>query len=581
MLEIKIYHNNVLKNIDLPEKLKLSFNLNSPIWDFDKIAGSYTLPFELPNTPNNRKLLNIPCLESIDNSIDYECAIYINGLLFKEGVLTITECDNHILKASILLNISRINKIADKLIRELDIFGSEQNWEWKSEYLPEQDNFALPEILDDIFLKDTFWEDRSKPINWYDTDNNKYYGQYAAQNGYASDYHPVVPQPQLNFIIKKLFQYFGYTIDYNYFNENENQKIIILSVDDAMFVKYDNDNDGFFCELNTYNLKNHLPYITVAEFLNALHNFFALDFNIIGNDISIKPIKEYLEDNSYIDITDKVSREIRVINKEPITGIILNWQEHPDEYTSGAKFKDSIEWKPLYTNTDPNYPQPDIVMNNTGLIMIPSGNVTYKPEFYIAEYFEWQTGEIEFRWHYFYDKNNMDAFFGDIYQDFFSKKFTKKPLSINLNIAPFATKTYSWAVDYNHSKIRQKGNTYLNSDKRQKYGLRLAYYKGKNRNNIPYIGHWSAGNTNSKQLDLWSTDGIWDTYWKKVFQYLASVDREYQMQVIFSIRDILFFDFSRKYKINNQLFFIKNVKFSIDINGNISICNVTLMPTFQ
>jgi len=579
MLNIKVENTN----LDLLPNTTLSFTINSTIWDFNKITGSYILPFQLPLTPLNQRLLNFPFNPEVESQEDYNCEIYVKGIFFKEGKLSIEEANNNKIKASILINISKISEYADKKLSELDIFGGDQTWTWKTEYFPETDDFALPQIIDENFLGNSLMPGRNGAINQYYTTTNKYMSElacYVYGVSVPTTNFPVIPQPQLINIITKLFNFFGYSVSGNFFNRGIIKHIIILNVNDAITTDYVAANDGFNHQISTFNLKNHLPDITVADFIIALHNFFAIDFNIINNEVQINEIWQYISNDNFIEYTDISAKSKKVKQIDPINGINIKWDTgHPDKNIQVSQFQDAIDANPIrgyYYNPPNNYPEINVIKPNTGYIKYtPDDYETY----YVAKYIVWpSTGEIFFGWSGYANFSAEDRFYYNTSQNYFLNIYNDgKILEINLKMFPYATKRFP-SSGYDYSIINQPGNSDLNFGKRQSYGLRLAFYMNKNANGIPYMSH------HKNYMSLILSDNatsIYKIFWEPVFKYLKTVNYEIEQKLLLSLKQIIYFDFSKKIKIDNKLFFAKSLQFSIDINGNVSSSSAVLMPTYS
>jgi len=573
MLEIKIIKNGTYFTLDLYPDTKLNLSLNSPIWEFNEIIGSYSLPFEIPATNNNLQSFDFVNING-SGFQTYKSEIWVNKLLLYEGTIEISETYDKKIVGTLYFNISRLFEIKDKKLSELDIFGGDKNWIWLIEYLPELNGFALPEIENLDFLKDTLFSTKHKNINKFDNDIDLYYAQYA-QNVPEAFFYPVIPMPSLQFTLYQIFKYFGFEIIDDFFLINNNHRLITINVNDINKVKYDSNTDKFEQFVDTYNLKNNMPGITVAEFFKSISNYFCLNFNIINNKVTITPIKNYISDNNFIDLTEKTSKSIKKIAIQKIEGINIIWAENEDLLSKIPQSQNSTNKDVLFDAQFPpyNYPNPDEIEANT-INIIPNSSETV---FTIANYIEF-SGEIVLRWHNFsmYSNFAYNQFYVHLGQNYFKNIFNSDNfLDVNLNIVPYTTPTEPYAYV---PKIIQPGNSMLKKGQLADQKLRLAYFirKAGSPTNKPYLSHI----LNTKQLDLWSPNGIFETYWKEVFDYLKTIEYEIETSILLTFRDLLFFDFSKKYKIENELFFCKSIHFSIDINGNISETNAVFMPTF-
>jgi len=574
MLNLKVKKNDEYFDLDLKSDTKISFSMNSGIWEFEQITGSYSLPFQLPLSAKNNSILEFPNNLNIEKNKTFETYVYINGILFKKGILTIESADINFVEVSVLVGISSIYENKDTKIETLDIFGGDIEWTWKNEYDPSIDFFCLPEIIDLNFLKDTFFEGRELNINQYSSVFEKYLAEIVIDAGGYSEYaYPIVPHPQLRYILVCLLNYLGFDIKTNHFDQEKYDNLCIMNLNDACYKEYDYSLDAFFHELETYNIKNHLPDISVGEFLRAIHAIFAIDFKISGNDIEILHIGDYIDTTEYIDITTKVSKQKSTIYITPIDCLELNWETHPDAKNSITQLLSELSEDYFLVNGAP--PPGTFVPGTTCWIDL---QLTDQP-FYIPHFRIWgnklDSGNIIYEWNDLYEIKNENFQYTHNQQNYFSSSYfiSQNKLSISLGIAPF-TCYYDGSPLVYTPEIDQPGNSWLNYTKKRSYSMRLAFYNGFNDNDIPIISHIGE----NFKMELWSINGLYYTFWEKIIRYIQSVEYEQEQYIFLTLKELIYFDFSKKYKIGNELFFVKSLDFSIDINGNVSASKAILMP---
>ena len=85
--------------LDQNPKSSVSIQMNNPIFDTDGFPRTWTLPFTLPLTPTNRIALGYPELINFAGQKKYTNAVlYIEGLPFETGTLTITDVSDKYIK---------------------------------------------------------------------------------------------------------------------------------------------------------------------------------------------------------------------------------------------------------------------------------------------------------------------------------------------------------------------------------------------------------------------------------------------------------------------------------------------------
>lgn len=88
-------------------------------------------------------------------------------------------------------------------------------------------------------------------------------------------------------------------------------------------------------------LKNHVPEVSVVEFLKALKSYFGLkyDFNILQNRVEIRFIRDIIRQREVIDFTKKASR-VYVLTHSKETGMQFTY-ENPDPLMSDGTLSQS------------------------------------------------------------------------------------------------------------------------------------------------------------------------------------------------------------------------------------------------
>lgn len=98
------------------------------------------------------------------------------------------------------------------------------------------------------------------------------------------------------------------------------------------------------------SLGNHVPDVTVTEFLKALKSYFGLvyEFNTLQNRVNIRYISTVIQQRSVLDLTKQVSRLYSITHKKE-TGIAFSYANPDPLLSDGAKV---IPASPDYTVTN-------------------------------------------------------------------------------------------------------------------------------------------------------------------------------------------------------------------------------------
>jgi hypothetical protein len=553
MIELKIDNTN----LEIPEGFTISIEYSSGIFNFESIQGSYSLPFNLPKTVVNNRLLDFPASlsYSIQTVRKFDAQLWINGILMHEGKLEVTETSEEIFTCTFKFDHgSFASENADILISECEL-GGEQDWTWRTEYNNTNSDFALPMFLNNSFAANSvidasIYDPENLQINRYLSASNQYIFKYYLDTfGERDFYTPVCPFPYLYRIIEYLFSYLGYNLLSNFFDtETDLKKIVIYSITDAQqSTTYYNESTEYqhiVYALDTYDLKNHVPEISIHEFILNLKNYFCVDFNFKDDEVQINCISDYINSTDYIDITSKV----------------LDYEQ---KYFTEAKAGFSIE----YSMTDEELTAKDV-------------KKYYLKELIIYEGGGFPTGTIG------------DLLYGENdYYSVFHYYTYYKPTLINLDLIwlelenryksnYYSNYTTDFAFTTNISQWEDiqtdEGNSLFHNEKKSFTTLKLAMDVGikSEYGNVPRV-YMADGDLT---LYYWAAKGIFKKFWKPFTDWYFNIKYQLDKKVLFTLADIKKLDFTKKYLINNNLYFIDNVKVVINRDGTLEPSLIRLLP---
>jgi len=578
MLKLIIIKSYKYYLLDLGNTKSISFELNSEIWNFESIPGTFSIPFTVPATATNNAIFDFPHSQTNTNQNKrfFDCQLLVNGLLFYEGSITVSETTTGEFKCSLKLNQSKfIENNVDKLLNESN-FGGSKPWIWKSKYDFDNSDFALYSFVGTDFFKGTIAEDFMSPeiaCNNYDANDNRYVLQYVIEQTQNLTTRPykIVPQPFLAKTIKYLFQYLGYFVANNCFESSENlQKIAIHNINnitDIIMTEPVEKNYRYTTLLDNYNLNQSMPKITIQDFILNIKNFFCVDFSFKNNDLKINFIKDYILSTDFIDITDKcLTDEIKTWRTTGQTFEIKFGDFFNSELKTKTSAREIINAKTkgtLYMDfTDENNfnftPKVgDVWVNvNAGAVFMDYRNIKMNNLGELEEYWEsLETLDANLT------QNNM------IFQDYFIAKTAD--IVYNSNVSP-----------YDLNSIYKSGNSNLRIENIE-FPLCFAYNDTKNvgLGGVPIGSYYCEANDEiTFTLNLLDNIGIVNKFWKPFLDWYTNIPFEIEKEIQFSLLDLKNFDFSKKYLIKNKLYFIDKIQFAIDIEGNIDVSTCTLLP---
>jgi len=564
MIELKVLYKNSYKNIDLPEDFTISLNYNSGVFDFDQIAGSYSLPFQLQNTINNNRLFEFPnSLENVNQSKrELKAQLWTNGLLLHSGSLEISETDAETFKCTFKFDAGEFaSEQRDKLITDCNL-GGEREWIWHDHFTNENSDFALPRFMNNNF-DDNILEVLNADIDFFVNEYvcselyNGYLIKYALENGPNFPWYitAICPFPYLYKIINYIFKSLNYNLEDNFFASDEAlKKLIIFNLYDAMKCTAGyNDNAAtnyITYVLDTYDLKNHVPKISVHELILNLKNYFCIDFNFKDGKLKINSISDYVKSTDYIDITSKTLDYEKKYFKEKSKGFSIEFSPDTDDNIIKAiedfgKFYNK-EFEIHYNfSSRPENPEIDDIYLNL------------YPAFESGDFYmylvrtEWsnENEKIITDW---IELNN--SLFSNYYSNF------ERDTTFKSNISQF------------FGVSEQQGVSPFHLEKKEFTKLRLGLDGG--FQDVPFAFHKVDG----LSLNFWTENGLFKKFWKPFTDWYFNIPYELEKKINFSIPDLKNFDFSKKYRINNHLYFIDSIKVVIRENGIVEPATVKLLP---
>jgi hypothetical protein len=98
------------ESLDMFPDTSISLEINNPLFETDVIKGTYTYPFDFPNTDANRKNLGFPT-ELMNRNIaafTFQVDMLVEGILFKQGYLKILKITPKRITASFLAGMGSI-----------------------------------------------------------------------------------------------------------------------------------------------------------------------------------------------------------------------------------------------------------------------------------------------------------------------------------------------------------------------------------------------------------------------------------------------------------------------------------------
>lgn len=557
------------QEVDLGNLKSITIKYNSGIFDFNTITGSYSIPFTLPLNEINSVIFGFPY--RIENNYrekrTYDCEIWHSGILMLEGTITASLFNNKSISCNFEVSSGNLyKKLNEKKLNEHN-YGGAKPFVIKQEYSIDTDDYVLFAVENENFCDGTEWE------NFY-----KYgtvlYNPNAEQNHFNTVTNDftfidvnaaiITPFPLLWRVLKYLFTNLGFNFSDTFFSSGDYRRLNIFNVNNAIVAEYI-DNSG---KLEAHNriyevdIANHLPEMSTSDFIKGIQNMFNVFF--LTNNKSIKVIDrlEMIKSNTFSDISDKVTGDY-------IKKII-------EVKTNGIYFNSVIDENDLNIIQLPHlkdYKTPRHIIGEMLGQVGEANEVVYSEDY--GHYYRFRNQaesdpeNIPESW-YFIVFPLMAAQYPDQYSYVRQMPWRLDGEEIKLDLLP--TPLPESIFNRNHydseywiPKAKQKGNSFVNKGKKNKFSFRLLYYIGMQEtfeseydNRLNRITQPVArDHFNDKEISAkWS----YEYRWKEFLEwYSKAAQVEYEQNIKFSASEIKNFDFAEKKKINGKLFFIKNL----------------------
>lgn len=318
--------------LDLEPKNSISFQFNSSFFDAGSFNGNFSFPFNPAYSPKNIRLFGHRMFPQVIGNIDDQVdgILYIGGLPYKKCKINLTSASKKISAFLQVDNSFFADKLKDTKLKDVPMGGDRYigntvadkiahfNASAPADARLQFDYIFFPTYNplfyksdDDVVLPE-FLSNAGGVLNYF------YLGTFVGNNdandasGASRLTYSYVPYPSLLYVIKKVCEflsldYYGEVFDNPYWQRAVIYNTVAI---DRLFT------NGFGITTNVYqnniNLQNHVPDVTIEEFLGALRTDFFLD-HFINTDtgrIEFRFMKSILRDPYYEDWSQNTNPDI-------------------------------------------------------------------------------------------------------------------------------------------------------------------------------------------------------------------------------------------------------------------------------
>jgi hypothetical protein len=579
--------------LDLPPGTTLQLEKNNPFLEFadNQETGSYSLPFEVLASPKNLRLLNYAAiLQQRFTNTAIEATIYDNGVQVAAGKIKLEKASININKVStgriscyFLTDVSSFfQDIKDLKLRDIDVGGDRTFANSVLDYVDETVfgthvktvMSSAPGSYDYAFypVRNSAWGDDSgvdlaiPPV--MPLMNNFIWDPLipgAVKIQLKSG--PIVPFPYLKYVLTKALEYAGWSYDGDILDDVDFEKITMINFRSIhwgyTFPLSSGDPEGPTISANrdpvVFNLKDHLPDMTIAEFLIAIKNRLGLwyDVNSLNKKITIR----YLRDIPGTAATDMTAYADPVLPKKftPEGSIYALKNNFITGGGSGIDIS-QLDYQGS-VDTPADLPSPVVgLINQVYLIQEENNYYICSPTPADSSIYEWV------------------ILAANIY-DYLPTGFNKEVTTSATTVEMIAYNDYLDLIP----RIDSPG-IWAGFEPETKWGVHLCFYHGYYDNKagdpFPFASHHIYDST-GVQRGNWSlafkgeeTDatqvGLYDLNWLPFFEMLDSSE-ECDIRLYLPRHVYLQLRFSQKILISGVEFFIKRVKTVLPYKGQVTV----------
>lgn len=595
MLAIKLY--NILGEphiLDLLPNTVLSMESIMPAFDDELEQGEFSLPINIPMSDRNRVFMGFPENLNSEHVIDqWRCDVYSQGvLILSDANLRILSHEGRFdhLNGTYSCNISGTKSLYGKAIKgkkltDLELGGSvtwdiaidsrtfAKNVMSDTAYDQYKDRFVfVPVVMQDYF--DTTRDDYNNEKITNNTVNNIVANpafvdgwDFGVDDGTSGlipsstagyEMHRSIPFFKLRYVVEQCFKEHGWNVSGSFFTMPDMDRLLVYNT--CSLEKYD---PLFPVETGRVLIpSNHVPDISIYEFLKRLQNGFNLKIIFSENNTVHINLRENITQNNAIkDFSDKAIVNYNQAQRNPIyeNGFTLKYElDARDAYWSD-RVKDAKDFNLVATV--------NLFSDIAGLTL--SGLDSSSIIFVQNE-------------NYYYIYNEITTIFEPYCEELWEYKSGKGEINYTAGFAPLCEHydIDSGGVWLKMNKVaaRQQG-CYFNSKYqlvKNEFGLRLFFWRGESTDSYTDLprSYSHCFNANGDQIGslslAWKHElGLYTQRWESWITRMK-YSWDIKAQLLLSINDLSTLSERDIIQINNNQFVIKRSEYDLPLLASVA-----------
>lgn len=550
--------------IDLFPDTAIEFEFDHPIGliidSVDEIKSGYSIPIDIPIDGLNASIIGRVDrldLEGVLMQNEY-CEIWIEGILLYLGKATIKGATNT--RATLFIIFNELKELADINMAEVDYGGDRMIGADTATRLAHAKATATnPLDYDYVFcpiLNPKYFNDVN-PL--FSTQNFQNFWSFVTDNFVENNGGVAMPFIRFDYLLTRIFKELGYTLDNQWQTTDELKKLLLWN------------NYNIYADLNTWadtiNLANHVPYRSAIDFVKAIVGTYGLGLfpDPHTKTFELIPFRDLILAPEVADWTSKAAASYgHETNRDYVsrfrfdvdTSDDLSVQYSGVTFPQGAVLGEGLTARSM--NAASEYFLRFAYGDNT-YYFIPITNIT---EGFHATYIFQDQKEV--------NKGGTDKeVISQIIPLWNSWALHKDGVIETGDDLPFQ----EWMVPH----IQHIGfDNNITIVKTPVTSFRAMLYRGFQPCDTGISGTYPMASTTRYNIRgevvgehslLWDReDGIYNKFWKLPFEMLKS-KKSVKRKMNLTIADLLSFKFKNKYRIENQNYFFRKLRFSASAKG--------------
>jgi hypothetical protein len=372
---------------------------------------------------------------------------------------------------------------------------------------------------------------------------------------------PICLFPYMLYVLKKIFEEHDFTHHGSFLEGSEIKRLVIYNnylLDDFALGDF---SVNFNRWARQFNIQNHVPDISIGEFLKALKNFFSLGFffDFKKNDVEIIPLKEILQSKEYDDMTHMCEPNNDIEMREG-DGFTIKYERDGNDELVAERLK-SLTGYNLQAEVVSVADLPAASAANVNDVrLVASINQYYKSN---ATY---SSSATVYEWEYYADNIN-DYVYGNGKQPIVSTISTLSTYNPEeIVILP----DKNWLVPY----VKQVCNSVPFNQSGNNFSFRILFYRGFYTDSlanlyplgIPYNYNWNRSQIGNYSLGADGAFGMYENWNKELVEFLTNA-RPVTKKVRWTLPELLSLKMQRKKRILNKNYIIKKISLPITMKG--------------